>query len=109
MKDAAMGLIAVWVTNVVLHVADDDVLPVGDIERSIAADLEVGRAEVAVAGDEQILGLSAPDVALVIIFHRVLLDAEEANGVADEKVTVVFLGNDRWKGCHWNRPGGRFP
>ena len=90
-KDAAVGLIAVWVTNVVLHVADDDVLPVGDIERSVAADLEVGRSEVAVAGDEQILGLSAPDVALVIIFHRVLLDAKEANGVADEKVTVVFL------------------
>ena len=72
-KDAAVGLIAVWVTNVVLHVADDDVLPVGDIERSVAADLEVGRSEVAVAGDEQILGLSAPDVALVIIFHRVLV------------------------------------
>ena len=46
--DAAMQVIAVRVAKVVLQVADDRVLPVGDVERAVAADAHRRRAEVRV-------------------------------------------------------------
>ena len=76
-----MRLIAVRVADVVLHVADDDILPVRNIQRTIVANLEVGRTQVAIFGDEQVVRLGAPDIALVIVFHRVLLDAKESDSV----------------------------
>ena len=48
--DAAVALIAFGVADVVLHVADDGVLPVGDIERAIVAKFGISRAEVRIGG-----------------------------------------------------------
>ena len=76
-----MLLVAVRVADVVLHVADDDVLPVGNIESSVVTDLKVGRAHVAIAGDKQVIRLSPPNIALVIVLERVLLDPEESDSV----------------------------
>ena len=45
---AAELMVAAGVPHVVLHVADDDVLPVGHVHGAVAADLEIGWAEVAV-------------------------------------------------------------
>ena len=41
-------MVAAGVPHVVLHVSDDDVLPVGHVHGAVAADLEIGWAEVAV-------------------------------------------------------------
>ena len=90
--NASVLLVAVWVADVVLHVADDDVLPVGNIESSVVTDLKVGRAHVAIAGDKQVIRLSPPNIALVIVLERVLLDPEESDSVQNKKVPIVFLG-----------------
>ena len=48
--DPAVQPIARRVAQVVLHVPDDRVVPVGDIQRAVGADLGVDRPEVLVGG-----------------------------------------------------------
>ena len=43
---AAVDAIAIGIPQVVLHVADDRVVPVGEVDRPVGTDLEVGRAKV---------------------------------------------------------------
>jgi hypothetical protein len=53
----------------------------GNIQRPVVADLKVGRSQIAVVGNQQVVCLGAPDIALVVVLHRVLLDAEKTNGI----------------------------
>ena len=97
---AAELVVAAGVTHIVLHVADDDVLPVGHVHGAVAADFEIRRAEVAIFGRlDEVLGFRAAHVAVFIGLHRVLLDAEEADGVEDEEIALIFLGKV-WAGNH---------
>ena len=114
--DAAVLVVAVRVAHVVLHVADDDVVPVGDVERAVFAEDGVARAEVFVAAHEQAAGFVlgdgaiglgdldaelgagrlAPDAGLVRVAGQVVvLDAEEADDVADQEVALHVLGEVR--------------
>ena len=43
-----MRVVAVRIANRVLHVADERVEPVADVERAVRAELEVDRAEVGI-------------------------------------------------------------
>ena len=111
--DAAVFVVAVGVADVVLHVADDDVVPVGNVEGSIFAEDGIARAEVLVAAHEQAARLVLSDAAiglrdfdgevcasglapdrsgLGIAGEVVVLDAEEADDVADEEVALHVLG-----------------
>ena len=118
--DSAVNVVAVGVANVVLHVADDDVLPVGDVHRAVFTKDSVGWAEVLVTAHEEAFGglrgfrpigvgfldfqvgpmWFTPDVAGVgVPSERVLFDSSESNDVADEKVTLhgiwkMLAGND---------------
>ena len=47
--DAAVGPVAAGVAEVVLHVADDRVLPLEEVDRPVGPHLDVGRPEVGVA------------------------------------------------------------
>ena len=47
--DATVDPVTAWIAKIVLHVADDRVLPVGEIDRPIGPHLQVGRSEVGVA------------------------------------------------------------
>ena len=51
--DAAVRMVAVRVAHVVLHVADDDVVPVGDVKSAIFAEDGIAGAEILVAAHEQ--------------------------------------------------------
>ena len=114
--DAAVFVVAIWVAYVVLHVADDDVVPVGDVERAIFAEDGIAGAEILVAAHEQaagfVLGDSAvglrdlhgefrtgrfaPDAGFFRVTGQVVvLDAEEADDVADEEVALHVLGEVR--------------
>ena len=47
--DAAVLVVAVGVAQVVLHVADDRVVPVGEVDRAVRTDVDAGGAEVRIA------------------------------------------------------------
>ena len=46
--DAAMLVIAIRIAQIVLHVADDRVAPIGEVECAIRPDIDLRRAEVRV-------------------------------------------------------------
>ncbi len=47
---SAMILVAAWITEIVLGMVDDRVVPIGDVDRSVGPDLAVDRPEVRVLG-----------------------------------------------------------
>src|SRR5438552_1458848 len=57
--DAAMSLVPTWIAQVMLHVADDGILPVEEIHGAIRADLDSVRAEIRVGGINDRLQFSA--------------------------------------------------
>ena len=56
-EDASVLMVAVRVPDVVLHVPDDYVLPVGYVEGSVFTENGVGRPEVLVSAQEKAVGL----------------------------------------------------
>jgi hypothetical protein len=88
--DAAVDVVAERVAGVVLHVTDEDIVPVDQVERAIWGELEVDGAEVAVVGLEEVVAeFGFPAGAFVI--DGVLFDAEEADGVAEEDVALDIV------------------
>ena len=86
--DAAMLAVAVGIACVVLHVADERIMPVDEVERAVRGELEVHRAEVAVGrGEEVAVGLAGEAGAVVGLLAEA--DAEEADGVADHEVALL--------------------
>ncbi len=114
--DATVFVVAVRVAHVVLHVADDDVVPVGDVKSTIFAEDGITWAEILVAAHEQAAGFVLGDAAIGLRnfdrefsagwfapdagFFRVasqivVFDAEEADDVADEEVALHVFGEVR--------------
>jgi hypothetical protein len=88
--DAAVDVVAEGVAGIVLHVTDEDIVPVDDVERAVWGEFEVDGAEVAVVGLEEVVAeFGFPAGAFVI--DGVLFDAEEADGVAEEDVALNFV------------------
>ena len=84
-------MIPVGVPQVVLHVTDDRVVPVAEINRAIRADVDRGRAEVRVAGRNEVFECFAFEAgALLADLHAV--DALEADDVAVQKISLKLLG-----------------
>ena len=100
-EDAAVRVVAVGVADVVLHVADDHVVPVGDVERAVGAHDRVGGPEVAVLALEERPHRGAPDLArlparvVAVAVEVILLHAEEPDRVADEEVLLHVVGEVR--------------
>ena len=82
--------VPVRVPHVVLHVPDDRVGPIGDIERTVATDLDVGRAEVWIARDEDRLDFLGGDIRSVV-FDFMLENTEEADAIADQEVALILF------------------
>ena len=91
--DPAMKMVAGGVTDIVLHVPDDDVVPVGHVERAVGTKLDVRGSEVLVGTLDQVLAGLPPHVILVILgFKVVLLHPEEADGIGQDVVTLPLIG-----------------
>src|SRR5262245_7980868 len=86
-----MRAIAARIAKVVLHVADDRVVPIGEIERAVGSDFEVRRPEVRIAGGEQWLDFRGGKAG-ALVRYLVLQDALKANHVADEQSALHRLG-----------------
>ena len=84
-----VSLVAIGVSDVGLHVTDDDVLPIRYVECSIVPDFKVCGPEITILfGNKEILDLRALNIAVFIGCEGVLLDAQETDGIADEEVSV---------------------
>ena len=89
--DAAVLVVAVRIAGVMLHVPDQRVVPVEEVERAVRGEFEVDRTEVAVGGCEQVaVGLADETGAVVML--RAEADAEEADGVAGHEVALLRVG-----------------
>ncbi len=69
-----------------------DVAPVDEVERAVGADVDAGRAEVGVAGGDQVCPSVVPCQARAFFGHLHAIDALEADHVAVEEVAPEFLG-----------------
>ncbi len=74
-----------------LHVTDQRVVPIDEVQASVGSDFQVTRTEVAIGRLDQVLAEFAFD--LNAVFHRlVLLDSQEANCVGVHVVALNFIG-----------------
>src|SRR4029077_15485214 len=88
--DAPVFAVAVRVADVVLHVADDRVLPVDEINRTVGTDLQVRRAEIRICrGDDgfQLLADETHDAVLPLVPQNPL----KSNHIADEQIAPKFF------------------
>ena len=99
-----MRMIAKGVTRIVLHMADQHIMPVSDVKRSVRGELQVYRPEVFVVRLYKILAMAAP-VAGAIICQRMLFCAQEAYCIIDEKITLNIVG--KMTARNKLKPGGR--
>ena len=89
--DAPVLVAAVRVTQMVLHVTDDRLMPIGEVNRAVGARANANRAEVRIGGRNQIFE------RLTLQARAVLgdLDAEhalEGNHVEVQEVALKLLG-----------------
>ena len=85
-----MLVVAVGVARTVLHMSDQGVLPIHNIEGTVGCELEVGRTEIQVFGNDQILSEFGAE-SRVFVNHPVLLGSEEADVVVNQNVTLNFV------------------
>src|SRR5690606_7067184 len=68
---ATMGMVAQWVTLVVLHVANQYVVPINDIQRAVGREFHVNGPEVRVVRLHQVLSMVTA-IARSILHHSML-------------------------------------
>ncbi len=61
--DTTVIVIAIGVTNIMLHVADDYVAPVRHVQSPVCTDDRIRRPEIAIATVDQVFNRSSPDLA----------------------------------------------
>ena len=59
--------VAIRVAHVVLHVTDQSVVPIGDVQRSVTADFEIAGAKVRIVGGDQRFRFNARDIGSVVL------------------------------------------
>ena len=86
-----MGVVTERVASIVLHVTNERILPVQNIERTIWGELEVHGTEVFIAAHQQILAeCCLPTGALIL--NLVLLYSKKADAVTENNVALYFVG-----------------
>ncbi len=91
-----MHTVAVGIAEVVLHVADDRVLPIGEPESAVGTHFEIGRPEVGIAGGDHWFDFGAGKAGAVVV-ELVLQDSLKADDVANEEISLEFI---------WEVPAG---
>ena len=90
--DPAMQVIPRGVPDVVLHVPDDDIVPVGHIECTVGTEFHVRGAEVLVGTLDEVLAGVTPHVILVVLgLEVILLHPEEADGIGENVIALPFV------------------
>ena len=90
--DPAMDPIATGIAQVVLHVADDRVLPVGEIDGAIRAHLQIGRPEIRIARRHDRLHLDRLWKRGVAGLELILQDPLKADHIAHQQIPLQAAG-----------------
>ena len=80
-------MVAVRVARIVLHVANENVLPIDDIERAVGCKFKIDGPKVKVLGDKKILAKLRGEAGAVLD-DLMLLGTEKTNGVIVEDITL---------------------
>ena len=88
--NAAVAMITEGITGAVLHVADEDVVPIRDIQGAIGGKFEIRGAVVTVFGNDEILAVLG-GVARILIHDLVLFGAKEADGIVEKNVALHIV------------------
>ena len=86
--DATVQMVAAGVAEVVLHVADDRVLPVEHIQSAIAADFHIAWTKIAIRRVENRLHFLRKE-ACSLLFELVLSHSLEPDHVGDQQITPI--------------------
>src|SRR5262249_6998217 len=79
------------VAQVVLHVANDRVLPVEKINGPVRSDADIRRSKVRIGREHDRLDFLA-DKARILVLDLVLEDALEADNVGYQQIALHFIG-----------------
>ena len=85
--DTTMDMVAHRVTRAVLHVPDERIVPVGDVQGTIRRELHGDRPEITVGRLQEVLAEGQGETG-AILAHGMLLGAEEADGVIDQDIAL---------------------
>ena len=90
-----MLVVAFGVAGTVLHVADEDVGPVDEIERSVGGKLKIHGTEILIAAvtfEEVVTEIYFEESRFRVVLHTMLFGSKEANGVAEDDIALDFIG-----------------
>ena len=86
-----MLVIAIGVARAVLHVANEGIVPVDEIERSVGCEFHVDGSKVGIGSVNEILSEGAFE-SRAIVAESVLFGAEKSDGVIDENIALDLVG-----------------
>ena len=69
-----------WIARVMLHMADEWIMPIDDVERTIGRDFQIDRTVIAVTGNSHVL----PELGFEpgsVLQHLVLLGTQKTDGI----------------------------
>ena len=82
-----MDVIAAGIAEMMLHVADDRVLPLQEINRAVGANFDVGWPEIGIIGLDERLDFGANETG-ICVRDFVLQDTEKTDDVWDEQIAL---------------------
>ena len=91
-ENTTMRVVTIWVTGIVLHVADKCVVPIGHVQRAVRGKLHIHGAKITIVAHKQIVPIYHAQ-RRTIIEHTMLFGALESDGVVDQHITLHFV----WK------------
>ena len=93
-----MQMVTIWVANIMLHVADDCVLPIRHIQRSVRADNSVSRAKISIFTVKQLNTGCPPNIAkfaiasISLAVKNVLLNSQKTDAITNQEVVLHLIG-----------------
>ena len=87
-----------------LHVANEGIMPIKEIECAIASYFDIDGTEIEVRGNDDGLDFLTGEIGTIFV-DLVLKNPEEADRIANEEVSAVFRGKVRTGNS--SKPGDR--
>ena len=85
-----MLVVPVWVTHIVLHVANESICPIRHINRTIATDFNICRSEIWIGRYQNRFDFRRCNIGPVIA-NFMLQYAEESDAVTDKEIALVGI------------------
>ena len=77
-----MNVVTQWVTGVVLHVANQNIMPVNDVQRAVRSKFHVNGSEISIFAHKQIHAVLAFKTRTVVL-QSMLFHPQKSNRIVD--------------------------